>query len=448
MRAPSLSPQNALASLAASLLSGGRALTTARIGWGAVATTCLTLYLLALPMRLAELRRLVTSAGAPHIGALAIPSPLFVTAAFALEVGGSLVFFALSLVLVWRRSAAVGVIRISTLLLAFGAALPGTAYAIISATPIWRVTPGLLQILGWTALLLFAYLFPTGDWVPRWSRWVAPLWLLWTASFFAFAEPTLSRRPILIAASYLIWVAWLGTGVCAQIYRYLWVATPPQRQQSKWVLLGFVSALIGILLVSAQQVLALSQGRQVATNTIFIAAALVIVTVAALPIPISITIAILRHNLFDIDRLINLTLVYGALTITLGAIYAATVGLSQMVVQAVTGQHSESQLALVISTLGAAALFQPLRSRIQVAIDRQFYRRRYDAAKITAAFAASLRAELDLDELSQRLTEVAHRAMKPQHVSLWLAQPQPTTPESRAMAPVYPLDDLAPRASL
>ncbi len=445
MRAPSLSPQNSLTSLTASLVSG-RSLIIARIGWGAVAAACLALFIVALPLRLTELRRLVATTATPHVGALAISTTLFVACAFALEVSGSLVFFALSLLLFLRRSEASGVIHISALLLAFGAALPGTAYAIISATPIWRVTPGLLQTLGWTALLLFAYLFPTGEWIPRWSRWVAPLWLLWTASFFAFAQALLSQHPILIAVSYLVWIAWLGSGVCAQVYRYLWVATPPQRQQSKWVLLGFIGALVGILLVSAQQIVALSQGHQVETNALFIIAALVIVTLAALPIPLSITIAILRHNLFDIDRLINLTLVYGALTITLGAIYAAAVGLSQLLMQALTGSHDESQLALVISTLGAAALFQPLRRRIQHAIDRQFYRRRYDAATITAAFAASLRTELDLNELSQRLAEAAYRAMKPQHISLWLAEPQaPATAEPDA-APVHPLDDLAPPA--
>lgn len=443
MRAPSLSPQNEPAALMASLVSS-RALVIARIGWGAVATICLACFIIALPLRLTELTRLVAATTTPHVGALVISAPLFVACTFALEVGGSLVFFALSLLLFWRRSEAIGVIRFSALLLAFGAALPGTTYAIISATPIWRVTPGLLQTLGWTALLLFAYLFPTGQWVPRWSRWLALPWLLWTASFFAFAEPLLGHHPVLIAVSYLIWVAWLGTGVCAQLYRYFWVATAPQRQQSKWVLLGFVWALVGILLASAQQIVALSQGHRVETNALFIAVALVIVTLAALPIPASITIAILRHNLFDIDRLINVTLVYGALTITLGAIYATAVGLSQLLMQALTGRQDESQLALVISTLGAAALFQPLRRRIQEMIDRQFYRRRYDAAKITAAFAASLHTELDLNELSQRLVEVAYRAMKPQHVSLWLAKSQATMPAQREAPPVYPLDDLAP----
>jgi hypothetical protein len=274
-----------------------------------------------------------------------------------------------------------------------------------------------------------------------------PVWILWTASFFVFAEPLLSGRPALIFVCYLVWIAWLGGGVCAQVYRYLWVASPPQRQQTKWVMLGFIGALVGILVVSAQQIFALSQGRAIQNSAAFVAMALVIVTLSALPIPISIAIAILRHNLFDIDQLINLTLVYGAVTISLGAIYAAAVGLSQLIIQSVTGRQGEPQLALVLSTLGAAALFQPLRRRIQIAIDRQFYRKRYNAAKTTEAFAASLRNELDLGEITQRLVEVAYRTMKPKHASLWLARPQtPARSEAAESAP-YQLDSLLPPAT-
>jgi hypothetical protein len=368
--------------------------------------------------------RLVAPGVEPRIGSIFLPSPVFIIGALCLEHLSALVFVALAILLFWRRSDTVSAIRLSMLLLAFGVALPGVAYAIISATPIWRVSPGVLSALGWSSLLIFAYLFPTGEWTPRWSRWVAIPWLLWTTTFFAFGEPVLAHRPALIAISYMIWILWLGTGVCAQVYRYFWVATTLERQQSKWVLLGFICALVGIFLMSAQQVLALSQGHAVSASASFIAVALVIITLSATPIPISITIAVLRHNLFDIDRLINLTLVYGALTLTLGAIYVAAVALAQVIIQSITGRQGASQVALVVSTLGVSALVQPLRSRIQIAIDRQFYRQRYDAARIADAFAATLRSEVDLAELTQRLVEVTYHTMKPRHISLWLAQPQ------------------------
>lgn len=423
MRAPSLSPDGPMSSVR-TVAPLGRSRVVAQIMWGAVALMCAGLFVRSISLRLQELTLLVPSRAAVHVGPLIVSSGVFIVGALVLEHLSGLVFMALAILLFWRRGDTVSVIRISMLLLAFGAALPGVAYAIISATPIFRVSSGLLQIVGWSSLLIFAYIFPSGTWVPRWSRWVIAPWLIWTTGFFTFGESVLAHRPALIAISYLVWIAWLGTGVGAQAYRYLWVATPLERQQSKWVLLGFICALVGILLVSAQQVFALSQGNTFASTTTFIAAALVIVALSALPIPISISIAVLRHNLFDIDRLINLTLVYGALTLTLGGVYVGAVALAQLVIHAITGQHGESQVALVVSTLGVAALAQPARRRIQVAIDRQFYRRRYDAARVSETFAASLRSEVDLTELTQRLVDVTYHTMKPKHVSLWLAQPR------------------------
>ena len=410
---------------AAAVATTPQQLSFTRAGWVAVAALCMALFITAIPMRWAELTRLVAATNAPHLGTLTLAPAMYVVSACVLELLGPLVFCILALLILWRRRDAVEAIRISAVLIAFGAALPGTAYAIISVTPIWRVMPGALQAIGWTALLIFAYLFPDGRWVPRWSRLLAPLWALWTTSFFALAERFLAGHPALIAVSYLIWVGWLGTGVCAQIYRYMRVATPLQRQQSKWVLLGFICALLGLLGVSAQQVLTLAQGSAIRSSALAITLSLVIILLSSLPIPASIAIAILRHNLYDIDRLINLTLVYGGLTFTLGTLYAAAVGLSQLVMRVITGQQNETQLALVLSTLGTVALFHPLRRRIQTAIDRRFYRKRYDAATTIEAFAASLRTELDLTELSQRLVDVTYRTMKPRHISLWLAHPTP-----------------------
>lgn len=427
------SPQEQFSTSLDILPLAGRPLAFARAGWVGVVAICLALFIASLPQRLAELSTLV-SATFPQAQAHTLPHAMYVGCAFALELLGPLVFVTLAILVLLRRNDSGAAIRISALLLAFGTSLPGVTYAILSGVPIWRITPGLQQIIGWTALLIFAFLFPDGRWIPRWSRFVVPLWMLWTVSFFIFGERILAGRPAMIAVSYLVWILWLGTGVCAQFYRYTRVATPPERQQTKWVMLGFVAALVGILVASVQHIIALSLRRPFQSSAAFVVVALVVMAVSALPIPISIAIAILRHNLYDIDRLINLTIVYSALTVALGLIYAAAVGLTQILVQFVTGRQGEPQLALVVSTLGAAALFQPLRRRIQIAIDRRFYRKNYNATKAVEAFAASLRTELDLNELTQRLIDVTHRTMAPKHVSLWLAQPrtarQPSEPTS------------------
>jgi hypothetical protein len=149
-------------------------------------------------------------------------------------------------------------------------------------------------------------------------------------------------------------------------------------------------------------------------------------------IPIAIGIAILRYRLYDIDIIINRTLVYGSLTLMLALVYFGGVTSTQVVFTALTGQEEQPQLTIVVSTLLIAALFTPFRHRIQSFIDRRFYRRKYDAAKTLEAFSAKLRTETDLDALSDDLVGVVRETMQPEHVSLWL-HPDPE-PKARSTA--------------
>src|SRR5215204_4192465 len=140
-------------------------------------------------------------------------------------------------------------------------------------------------------------------------------------------------------------------------------------------------------------------------------------------IPLSIAVAVLRYHLYDIDTLINRTLVYGSLSVTLVALYFGGIVLLQRLFVVLTGE--KSTLAVVASTLLIAALFTPLRRRIQAFIDRRFYRRKYDARKTLEAFSLKLRDETDLDAVSDDLVGVVRETMQPAHVSLWLS-PEPT----------------------
>jgi hypothetical protein len=142
-----------------------------------------------------------------------------------------------------------------------------------------------------------------------------------------------------------------------------------------------------------------------------------------LPFPISIAIAILRHRLFDIDVIIHRTLVYGVLTALLALVYFGSVVTLQFFVHGLTGQATQPPFVIVASTLVIAALFQPLRRRIQASIDRRFYRRKYDAARTLQAFGATLRQEVDLTELSEQLVAVVQETMQPTQISLWLPKP-------------------------
>jgi len=178
-----------------------------------------------------------------------------------------------------------------------------------------------------------------------------------------------------------------------------------ERQQIKW--LGYGGAVVvGTIFVSG--------GISVWSETLSIAA----ISLGLLGLPVFTGVAIVRHRLYDIDVLVNRTLVYGSLTATLALIYFGGVVGLQYVFRALTGQGST--LAVVASTLAIAALFNPLRRRVQGFVDRRFYRRKYDAGKTLAAFSTRLREETNLDALRDDVVEVVRDTMQPEHVSLWL----------------------------
>jgi hypothetical protein len=151
------------------------------------------------------------------------------------------------------------------------------------------------------------------------------------------------------------------------------------------------------------------------------------------PIPLAVGVAIIRHRLYDIDRLINRTLVYGLLTVLLGAVYAVVV----LVLGALFGGITERppSWAVAGATLAVAALFQPARRRIQAVVDRRFNRRKYNAARTVEAFSLRLRDEVDLDALSAELLTVVDKTMEPTQASLWLRPPPPGSPGTAPRAP-------------
>jgi hypothetical protein len=205
---------------------------------------------------------------------------------------------------------------------------------------------------------------------------------------------------------FVVLVSWLFA-VAAMITR-MDQARGAERQQLKWfvysvalLVVGFLSAFLGFGLHSVAWFLGIA-----AFNFL----------------PIAAGIAILRYRLYDIDVIINRTLVYGALTAALALVYVGSIVLLQGLFRALTGETS--QLAVVASTLAIAALFVPLRRRVQAFIDRRFYRRKYDVAKTLQAFNAKLRDDVDLDSVTEDLVEVVKETMQPAHVSLWLRPPE------------------------
>jgi hypothetical protein len=299
--------------------------------------------------------------------------------------------------------------------------LPGGDWVAWTASGIWHPAFGFFVF----SFLLFPDgRLPSGRWRP--VAWIAAanylvgglLGLLWNplfGEFFPYVEPPF-RLPdyFVVGAAFGVFLfinfALLVLSAVSLVLR-LRRATGGERQQLKW----FVYAVALFAVVFPPSVIVLGDGRLIAF---------------LLPlIPAAAGIAILRHRLFDIDVVINRTLVYGALTVVLAAVYFATVVASQYAFRVLTGQ--ESQLAIVASTLAIAALFVPLRRRVQGFVDRRFYRRKYDAAKTLAAFNARLRDETDLDALSDDLVGVARGTVQPEHASLWL-RPETASRDQRA----------------
>ena len=205
------------------------------------------------------------------------------------------------------------------------------------------------------------------------------------------------------------------------------------RQQIKWI--AFVAAFAGLsFLISmvSQLVVVAIRGDNLPQIPWWFELLSDVTVLGFAGVPVAIGIAVLRYRLYDIDIIINRTVVYGSLTVTLIALYLGGVTATQALSRVITGQHQQPQLAVVVSTLAIAAIFNPLRRRIQAFIDRRFYRRKYDARKTLEAFSAKLRDETDLEALNNDLVRVVRETMQPSQLSLWL-RPETTRKDQRTM---------------
>lgn len=336
----------------------------------------------------------------------------------------ALTSLALAAFIYWRRSYDPMALLVSYFLLLYSTIMAGPLEAIELVRPDWSgITVGTLQpMLLTTFVVAILCLFPDGHFVPRWTRYVVIVSVPW--SLVVLLVPPVETLAVasgpLSVAIFLIWFLILAViPLYAQIYRYRRVSSPPERQQTKWVVYGFTFWILVMLLQSIPYFLILNTPPDQPLNwyaTLFQAGWWLSLTI----VPFSLAIAVTRSRLWDIDIIINRTLVYGALTAILALVYFGSVVLLQAAFGAVSGQASP--LAVVISTLLIAALFAPLRRRLQNTIDRRFYRHKYDAEKMLARFAAAARDEVDLDHLTAELLHVVQDTMQPEHVSMWLRE--------------------------
>ncbi len=330
----------------------------------------------------------------------------------------------------WRRSDEWMEIFVSLAMVMWGTGVTyGGGVSLLKVYPDLGLLFEFLSILTVIPIIVLLYLFPDGRFVPRWTRWLALVFATYipVGSLLAGGFNNLFyTESILRSVAYILVFGCMAAGGLAQIYRYLRVSTPAQRQQTKWVVLGFGGFVLGGFTWMLTIELFSPPPGPARVYTYLSGAGLSYLLLLSFPVALS--VAILRYRLWDIDILIRRTLIYSVLTASLAFVYFGSVVVLQRLFAAVSGQSSA--VAIVISTLAIAALFNPLRRRVQDTIDRRLYRRKYDAAKVLAEFAATARDEVELDMLTARLVEVAQETMQPESVSLWL---KPTTVRLRGL---------------
>lgn len=324
-------------------------------------------------------------------------------------------FWAMGGLLLWRRSYTWFGLVAALILFMIGPGFSGLFFANQLQAPIWvNRLNSFLAVIAWPTFFIFLYLFPNGVFIPHFTRYLAVVPYLLFLLIGAFPNSS-----SLDSIGTVVLMLYAVGGLVSQVYRYYRISNTQERQQTRWVVFAlgiFIAALISTYLIPLIFP-SLAIGTRGRFWYEFLGNGIVGILLPAL-IPLAIGISILRYRLFDIDVIIRRTLIYGGLTATLALIYFGSVVLLQSMVTAVGGQ--QTAVVTVISTLLIAALFTPLRRRIQNDIDRRFFRKKYDAEKIVAAFGSSLRQEVNLEDLQGQIVAVVEETLQPELVSLWL----------------------------
>jgi hypothetical protein len=419
----------------------GRRLQIARGAWITTVTLSLAVFIAALPARYDQLRaetihdRLqlarMHSALLPQPLATWLTSQFYPSAALTLEVLVMLVCAATAILIFWRRHDESMAIVASLSLVGYGVLFLPPLDALTVAHPGWSVMVHAVQAFGLETSLLLFYVSPDGYFFPRWTRTLAVIWTIWTAASVAIPSAPfdlLHGRPHVVVPQVfgLPWlfacVAWFGTGLLAQIERYRRVSTPPQRQQTKWVLIGWASviAFYTVLVLPRVTITALSAPGLL--DLLYRRVGVPSFEAVLLLSPIPITLSVLRYRLWDVDVVINRALVYGLVTLTLGLVYFVSIITVEAVFRGATGLGSP--VAIAVSTLACAGLFRPVYQRIQLTVDRRFYRSKYDARRLIEEFSQGVRDDVELNALLDDLIAIVQESMHPAHVSVMLFPPK------------------------
>ncbi len=328
----------------------------------------------------------------------------------AMELVAMVAFFAVAVAIFWFRSDDWMAIFTSLMLVTFGAVITQSlGHLLAAAQPlvIWLVQ--FVFATGLSSLLVFIYIFPNGKFAPRWTLPASIIYAGWMAVSFFFPNSRLNPNFWSPVLGFVANMAWYLSGLFVTNYRQKHLFTPVELQQTKWVTFGLLAALLGFVVSSLVQMIPLSDQPD-GSYLVYFLIGNSISLVLTIMVPLTIGLSILHYRLWEVDVIIHGTLVYGALTGTLGLLYLGSVFVLQRMFHVVIGRQSEA--AVILSTLAIAALFRPWRQRLQNFIDRRFYREQVDFRRAFADFSREVRAIIDLPELLRvlvyRTTDLLH----------------------------------------
>lgn len=428
-RSPSAPADTQRISASQPTLLRGAARLAAWAGWLLLHLVIVGLFISAVPSDYAENFRSATQEFAPALKTAGLSPQFFAGYRTAFNTLEAAAFILVGIFIFIRKSDDWMVMLASVACSTFAVLFVPTLIRLIVYHPAFEVPVAFVRALGLAfALIVFYYLFPDGRLVPGWLRWIALLWAGLVTLWFLFPGMPLNLVFLdtwfnNIAASFVLFSIVFGSGVLSQIYRYRRVSNALQRQQTKWVVFGTTMAFAGFFLYYLPMALFPELRVPSFPRVIHILVGIPVLDTFVLAAPVSLGLAILRFRLWDVDYLINRSLVYAILSGILVTLYALSVFVFQRVFTGLTGSNQPG-IVSVLSTLVIALAFSPLRSRIQQVIDRRFYRQKFNAIQALAEFGGAVRDEVDLSHLTGQLMAVIRETVQPAQMSLVLISPE------------------------
>ncbi|NJN45110.1 MAG: hypothetical protein HC806_10605 [Anaerolineae bacterium] len=292
--------------------------------------------------------------------------------------------------------------------------------ALVVVPTAWEKPVTFVRIIGPALFIVYGFIFPDGRFVPRWGSVISFFGILLCLSWAIFPESPINTYNIETwpLGFFVSGALYIG-GVLAQLYRYFRVSNPIFKRQTSWIVLGWTTAILIYMGVFLPLSIFPELNLPGKPRIIYTLIANPVIQAALLFAISCIAISILRYRLWDIEFFIRRTLQYALLTGLLALIYFSGIVVIQLIISPLTGE-TNFPIITVITTLGIAALFTPLRHRVQDFIDRRFFRKKYDTEQTLAQFALIARDEVDMDKLTAALLGVVEETMQPERVTLWI----------------------------